>query len=300
MASAFKAVLREGRGIGGNRQNPSMRETDVDSNSSSADYFDEINRSREDRRNLFTQGKNDQADDWMKAAEEGTILQVRAPAINFYVLRDGDELYLIDAGFIGGLRLMKRALARHGWNRLPIRGILVTHGHLDHILNVQLVARRYGAWIAAPRLDAEQYAGRSNYPGRARVAQWLETFGRPILGFRSFTPDRLLDDGDVLDVWQGLRAVHLPGHTEGHMGYYSPDRQLLFSGDLFVSYRGAAKLPPDIFNSRPEQIPASVEAALAYDLEGVLPNHCDSSPPAEHLQRFLRLGAKLADRRAGD
>ncbi|EAQ78691.1 MBL fold metallo-hydrolase [Blastopirellula marina] len=230
----------------------------------------------------------------MNLAYPGHILQVRAPAINFYVLRDQEELYLIDAGFIGGLRLMQRALVRRNWNQFPIRGIIVTHGHLDHILNVKTIARRYGAWIAAPRLDAEQYAGRSNYPGQARVAQWLETFGRPLLGFQRFTPDRLLDDGDMLDVWQGLQAVHLPGHTAGHLGLYSPERRLLFSGDLFVSYRGAARLPPDIFNSDPPQIPTSVAAALRLQLDGVLPNHCDPSPPAEHLRRLRLLGAKLA------
>lgn len=236
----------------------------------------------------------------MNLADSGNILQVRAPAINFYVLRDHEELYLIDAGFIGGLRLLQRALARRNWNRFPIRGIIVTHGHLDHILNVPIIARRYGAWIAAPRLDAEQYAGRSDYPGKARVAKWLERVGRPILGFQRFTPDRLLDNGDVLDVWQGLQALHLPGHTAGHMGYYCSQQRLLFSGDLFVSYRGAARLPPDIFNSRPEQIPASVAAALRYDLDGVLPNHGDHSLPAEHLRRFRVLGARLADRKSGD
>ncbi len=29
------------------------------------------------------------------------ILQVRAPGLNFYVLRDSEGLYLIDAGFLG-------------------------------------------------------------------------------------------------------------------------------------------------------------------------------------------------------
>ncbi|TWT29425.1 MBL fold metallo-hydrolase [Blastopirellula retiformator] len=236
----------------------------------------------------------------MNLTEEGTILQVRAPGINFYVLRDGETLYLIDAGFIGGPRLLHRALARRRWNRFPVGGILITHGHLDHILNVQQIAKRYGAWIVAPRLDAEQYRGKSNYPGKARVAMWLERVGRPILGFRPFRPDRLLDDGDQINVWQGLQAVHLPGHTAGHMGYYSPARRLLFSGDLFVSYGYRASLPPDIFNTAPEQIPASVDAALAFDLEGIFPNHCDVSPPDVHLQRLRKLANRLANKPAVD
>jgi glyoxylase-like metal-dependent hydrolase (beta-lactamase superfamily II) len=105
------------------------------------------------------------------------ILQVRAPAINFYVLRDPSGLYLLDAGFIGGRVLLRRALRRRGWDGERIRGIIVTHGHLDHILNVAATARETGAWIAAPRLDADHYAGRPQYEGWAGVTGLLETIG---------------------------------------------------------------------------------------------------------------------------
>jgi len=217
------------------------------------------------------------------------ILQVRAPALNFYVLRDASGLYLIDAGFIGGRFLLSLALRRRGWEGEPIRGIIVTHGHLDHILNVAAVARETGAWIAAPRLDADHYSGHPSYPGWARVTGCLEAIGRPVLSFRPFVPDRWLDDGDVIDVWHGLRAVHLPGHTRGHMGYYCERLRLLFAADLFASYRGIAHFPPRIFNSAPEQLPGSVARALALDLDGVLPNHCDRATPEEHLRRLRGL-----------
>jgi glyoxylase-like metal-dependent hydrolase (beta-lactamase superfamily II) len=72
------------------------------------------------------------------------ILQVRALALCFYVLRDSTGLYLIDGGFVGARYLLARALRRRGWNREPVRGIIVTHGHLDHILNVASLARESG------------------------------------------------------------------------------------------------------------------------------------------------------------
>lgn len=217
------------------------------------------------------------------------LLQVRAPALNFHVLRDASGLYLLDAGFIGGRFLLRRALRRRGWDREPIRGIIVTHGHLDHILNVAVLARETGAWIAAPRRDADHYAGRPRYRGWARVTGCLESFGRPLLSFKPFVPNRWLDDGDLIDVWHGLRAVHLPGHTQGHMGFYCERLRVMFTADLFASYRGVAHFPPDIFNSFPRQVPESAKAALAFDLAGVIPNHGDRATPEEHLRRLRHL-----------
>jgi glyoxylase-like metal-dependent hydrolase (beta-lactamase superfamily II) len=101
---------------------------------------------------------------------------------------------------------------------------------------------------------------------------------------------------DFLDVWHGLEAVHLPGHTPGQMGYYCKRLKLLFSADLFATQYGVTRLPPAIFNSEPERIPASVTKALALDLEGVLPNHCGRADPGEQLHRLRKLDERLKRR----
>jgi len=87
------------------------------------------------------------------------VYQVRTPIVNFYIHRDSDGLYLIDCGFIGGIVYLQKALYDKGWQNLPILGIIVTHGHLDHILNVKEVADESGAWIAAPSQDINHYLG---------------------------------------------------------------------------------------------------------------------------------------------
>ena len=222
------------------------------------------------------------------------LLQVRSLGVNFYVLRDSQGLYLIDCGFIGRRYLLRRALKKRGWDGEPIKGIIVTHGHLDHILNVGKLADETGVWIAAPRLDALHYEGCPQYQGAAKVTGFLEAIGRPLLGFRKFTPTRLLDHGDHLDIWYGLTVIHLPGHTAGHCGFYCERRKLLFCADLFASYGTVSHVPPRIFNSDAAEIPRSLAKALELDLEGVLPNHGDRSEPAVHLARLRDLNGRYS------
>lgn len=222
------------------------------------------------------------------------IAPVRQIGVVFHVLRDGDGLYLIDTGFVGAERALARSLRRRGWQELPIRGILLTHGHLDHVLHTRRMADRFGAWIAAPRGDAGHYRGQPVYSGWARVTGLLEAMGRPLLGFQPFTPDRWLEDGEEIAIGKGLRVVGLPGHTHGHCGFHCPARRLFFSGDLFASHGRWAHFPPRIFNSEPSLLPAALARTLALDLDGVLPNHGDGSPPEEHLRRLRALGRRMA------
>jgi glyoxylase-like metal-dependent hydrolase (beta-lactamase superfamily II) len=220
------------------------------------------------------------------------LIRVQAPGVSFHAMRHEEGIVLLDAGFVGGPGLLARSLKRAGWENFPITGIILTHGHLDHILNVGRLAAETGAWIAAPRLDAAHYAGTPAYHGLSRVTGLLETIGRPLLGFRSFTPDRWIDDGDELDIWDGLRAVHLPGHTAGHTGYYCERHRLLFCADLFASYPGFSHLPPAIFNADAATMRKSIARALALDPLGLLPNHGDAVEPEVHLSRLLSLAKR--------
>lgn len=232
------------------------------------------------------------ADVSKKNAVFDDLLQVRCPGACIYVLRDSDGLFLIDTGFVGASTALRRALAQRKWADVPVRGLLITHGHLDHIKNVSEFATP-DCWIAGPGLDQAHYEQRYPYSGVSRVCGILEQVGRTLFGFSPFRITRPLSDGDEISIWGGLIAIHLPGHTIGHMGFYSPQRRFLFCGDLFASFRGLAHLPPNIFNSQPAVIPASIDKALRLPLDGIAPNHCDKADYHEHLSRLRLVQMKI-------
>lgn len=217
------------------------------------------------------------------------LLQVRCPGVCFYVLRDGDELYLIDSGFVGGVHFLEQALKSRGWSNLPIRGIILTHGHLDHTLNVQSIVEKSGCWVAVHPLDEAHCRGVYPYRNQAAVCGYLEHMGRTIFNYRTFNIDRWLEEDQVLPIWGGLRVVHLPGHTDGHCGFYSEADQLLFTGDLIASHEFISHRPPNILNSRPDQIQPSLTKALSYELSGIAPNHCDRASYRKHLARLKHM-----------
>ena len=112
---------------------------------------------------------------------------------------------------------------------VAVEKVLITHGHLDHAGHAAELARRLDVKIEGPHKD-EQF--------------WLERLGNDqgrMFGFppgEVFTPDRWLDDGDTVTVGtETLQVFHCPGHTPGHVVFYSPNAELAIVGD--VLFRGS-------------------------------------------------------------
>ena len=102
-----------------------------------------------------------------------------------------------------------------------------------------------------------------------------------------------ISDGETLPFWGGLDVVHLPGHTEGHCGFYSKKHNLIFSGDMFASYFFNAHRPPAILNSVPDKFPASFKKMHEIGARFIIPSHYDFFDGELHRLRFEKLYKKI-------
>jgi glyoxylase-like metal-dependent hydrolase (beta-lactamase superfamily II) len=222
---------------------------------------------------------------------------IQSLLVSCHLLVDGNEAVLLDTGLVGEPGRIRRLVRRLGLAPDSVKAVLLTHGHLDHAGNVAWVKQWTGARVFAHPAEQAHIDGRFPYRGVNRWCGRLERAGRFVFGYRRTAIDEPLADGQVLPFWGGLRVVHLPGHTAGHCGFFSERHGLLFSGDLFVSYRSRASLPPPIFNSFPELIPASLEKVRKLDPPGIVPSHYWGTDWTRHRRKFAALCARLAAQR---
>ena len=147
---------------------------------------------------------------------------------NCYIVRESpqaSEAVVVDpSGDVPELRLR---LAKLG---ARCTGILVTHGHWDHLVGVADLAEGVGA----PVYMAEGERELLEDPGR---------FTPPTISLRPHTPDVLLAGGESIDV-AGIEfeVLSVPGHSPAHLAFHADG--CLFSGDvLFAGSVGRTDLP---------------------------------------------------------
>ena len=113
-------------------------------------------------------------------------------------------------------------------------GILLTHGHFDHILALDDVRERY-----------EVKACIGSNEKQVITSPDLNLTGGFLGEAISMEADIYLNDGDELTIaGMKVKAIEVPGHTPGGTCYYFVDENVLFSGDtLFAGSVGRTDFP---------------------------------------------------------
>jgi len=118
---------------------------------------------------------------------------------------------------------------------LKLEQIWLTHAHIDHAGAAGELAQQLGLPIIGPHPGDQFWID--------ALAQQSQMFGFPQA--RPFTPTRWLHDGDTVTLGRSsVQVRHCPGHTPGHVVFYSPEIGRAFVGDvLFAGSIGRTDFP---------------------------------------------------------
>ena len=160
-------------------------------------------------------------------------------SVNAYLIKNGDQLILIDAGTAGNfgptLGHLTESLAHAGYKPEQISAVLVTHIHIDHIGGLmdggKMMFPNATIYISKPEVNfwlSPESKAKAPESLKAYFAQAEASVGPYLKAgkVKTFTYGSAL--------FPGIMPVATPGHTPGHTSYLleSKNQRLMFWGDV--------------------------------------------------------------------
>lgn len=195
--------------------------------------------------------------------------------IRVWLVTDTEGVTLVDAGMPFMARGILKAIDH--LQAGPLRRILLTHGHEDHVGAVPSILDRHPVPVFAHPIELPYLSGEQPYPRRPKPKATL----RPGLA-------QPLPDSDAAYLG-GVEAHLTPGHSPGHVIYHHSQDRVTLAGDLFTSRSGRLRKPMAMFTADMEEAVRS--SRIISELK---PDHleiCHGGPvkrPAEQIEDYLR------------
>lgn len=156
------------------------------------------------------------------------IQLTRLTAFNCFLVREDDGFTVVDTNMKGTEHDILKAAREHG---APIRRILLTHAHIDHVGSLDaLHALLPDVEVMISARDARFLTGDRSLD--ADEPQTPLKGGYPVC---TTTPTRLLNAGDMIG---SLEVIASPGHTPGHVSFFDHRDRTLIAGDAYSTKAG--------------------------------------------------------------
>ena len=190
----------------------------------------------QDLHQLLKNAKPGEVDDLLKKDFQSNPVEL---SVNAYLVKNGDQLILVDAGTAGNfgptLGHLTESLAHAGYKPEQINAVLVTHIHVDHIGGLmdgdKMMFPNATIYISKPEVNF--------WLGPESAAKAPESL-KPYFAQAEASVGPYLKAGKVKtftygsELFPGIMPVATPGHTPGHTSYLleNKNQSLMFLGDI--------------------------------------------------------------------
>lgn len=172
----------------------------------------------------------------MNQISEG-VFQIGLGPVNAFIIED-NGLILVDTGLPGKKEQLFNEIRSMGFHPGQIKSIIITHLHTDHAGNASEIKNQLGIPVFAHEADAalieQGISARTTnlIPGFINwmIYHWVIKKNPKII--EPVIVDEKLKDNDVLPFAGGIRIIHTPGHSAGHIALLLEKRGILIGGDI--------------------------------------------------------------------
>ncbi|WP_327051926.1 MBL fold metallo-hydrolase [Halomicrococcus gelatinilyticus] len=210
--------------------------------------------------------------------------------VNWYLIEEDDALTVVDTGFPTHWQQLLDRLDALGYELANVDACLLTHAHPDHIGFAERLREfeDIPVWLHAAGRRRARAGGDPPLGGLVKnlwrpavLRYFVEVVQSDGTSIPPVTAVETVADGDELDVPGHPRVIHVPGHTEGDVAFYLPDRDALLCGDAlatvdFETWQGnRPQLLPPWLNVDHAQARASLDRFESLGDVVLLPGHGD-------------------------
>lgn len=220
----------------------------------------------------------------------------RGIPVNAFLIA-GDSLVLVDTGVPGRWPHLVNAIREIGRDPAEIRHVGITHHHIDHVGSLASVVEQTGAEVFAHPSEARLLNGTLAPPtkvGRSLSSRIRISLSERI-GWRQAAPaevDHEVADGAEM-VGTGLRVIHTPGHTAGHLAFLHSASGVLFVGDAAANVFGRLSRPVGNHDEDNSAMVASVAKLAQIEFDTACFGHGRSIPSGAR-RRLIELAERLS------
>ena len=191
-------------------------------------------------------------------------LEFHGHIIHPILLWDQEMAVLIDTGFPGQIKDLRVAMDKVGVSFDKLKVVILTHQDIDHIGSLPEILQEcknnikvYAHDLDKPYIQGDLPLlkdGHLDNPPKCKV-------------------DDTLKDGQELPYCGGIRVIHTPGHTPGHISIFLKQSKTLIAGDSMYSVNGiiGGIHAPTTLDIKAAQL--SLKKYLDLDIESVVCYH---------------------------